>query len=632
MPVGTAVGVNQDAGEADATPHPQSMPELALLSVRDEAIQSWSDPNDIVSVLYAQGSIWATTSGGVVRWQPDMQAYQLYTMAEGLASQAISGLAQDGDGHVWIGYLDHLAWSEYDGETWITYTTRKEAVEARHTAMLSALRHDPLLWYSRPESDWLWLPDGEGGILAYDGKWRAYGQREGITRSTRRVIASDAGRVWAIGAGLSTAEEGERWWQDHSLFSDIASFDKVRDVAVDARGVWLAFAGAAGHSGGVAHLDYERNRWTGYLHDLNQAIPRQVYGIDIGPRGTLWLCGKGGLAYQETGVRWRRVSLPDMLVQCYDWLPDGRLAIGTGHGLWLSSPDSGGALDGPWVVPSPLVGNHVVALAMDGENALYVGTDKGVTFVKATGETGVLYAGPINALEVGPEGAVWVATSMGLLRARNASRGAASEREWVLEDGVLALAFDSQGTLWLCTQDGRLLQREGDRWSGVANVIDLAGASPRDMVASRDGTVWFATLRGIGSLTSEGEFSLATGEDRLLTDDVRAVALGPEDEVWLATAKGLARHLPSGRWTRFTTNSTEGGLRSMDMAHVVTEASGTLWMCTAEGISRRLSNTDWAYLDLQGATCALPASEGVLWVGTRGGLYRVETASLTLVP
>lgn len=630
-PLATALPLGRDTTHYAATPQPQPTPELALLAVSDEPIQSWSDPNDVAAVRYALNSLWATTSGGVVRWRPDMTSYQRYTVADGLASQAVSGLAVDGDGHIWIGYLDRVAWSEFDGERWITYSDRANAVEARYAAMLAAPRFDPLLWCSRSNSDWLWLPDGEGGVLAYDGKWRSYGEREGITRRTRRVIVSDAGRVWAIGMGLSTAEEGERWWQDHSLFSDISSSDNVRDIAVDDEGVWLAFDGLAKGSGGLAYLHYERNRWTGYLHDLNEAIPRYVHGIEIDAQGTIWLNGQNGLAYQETGVLWRAVPFPDMLIQCYDRLPDGRLVVGTDHGLWLSN-DATGVFDGPWVVPSPLVGNQVVALVRNADATLYVATDRGVTFVRPSGETGVLYSGAVHDLIAGSEGAIWVATPQGLLMARDRSHGADPETEWMLDEGILTMVFDAQGTLWACTQDGRLLSRQNDHWRDRANLVDLAGAPPRDLVIDREGTVWFATSRGVGSLTAEGAFSLATGDDRLLTDDVRALALGPDDEVWLATAKGLVRHLPSGRWTRFTTESTEGGLRAMEIHHVATEPSGTLWMCTAEGISRRLPNTDWAYLDLKGVTCVLPVSEDLLWVGTVGGLYRVETSTLTLIP
>ena len=55
-----------------------------------------------------------------------------------------------------------------------------------------------------------------GEVAAYDGtRWRSYTAYNGITTDTWLVEVGVDGRVWAIGQGVSTAEEGSVWWQDH---------------------------------------------------------------------------------------------------------------------------------------------------------------------------------------------------------------------------------------------------------------------------------------------------------------------------------------------------------------------------------------------------------------------------------
>ena len=176
-------------------------------------------------------------------------------------------------------------------------------------------------------------------------------------------------------------------------------------------------------------------------------------------------------------------------------------------------------------------------------------------------------------------------------------------------------------------------QAERPGRQAVANLRDLSGALPRDMVIDSEGIVWFSTELGLGSLSADKAFRLFTVDDDLLSDDVRAVALGADDLLWIATAKGLVRRRPSGRWTRFTTHSTEGGLRSAAMQDVYADAEDVLWMATDAGVSSRTpEEADWADFAVPDAQCALPDPSGVIWVGTSNGLYRIEQSLLTPVP
>ncbi|MBN1402504.1 MAG: hypothetical protein JXA74_16815 [Anaerolineae bacterium] len=638
------------AAQSDNQARPEATPTLALapVEVSDAPLQYWSDPNDISALLYDGTYLWAATGGGIVRWTLDGQ-HRLYTLADGLPSQAVRGLALDGDGHVWIGFTDHPGWSEFAGSAWRSYATRQEAVEARYAALLAAPAFDPRLWVRRAESDWLWLTTPEGALQAYDGEiWRTYDDRHGVTRYTWLVGVTGEGRVWALGQGVSTAEEGERWWEDHTLFAEIADRSEVTDITVDAKGgLWIAFTGTPPQGGGVCRLVTEGDsvRWEGYLPELSPAIPGQVYDLEIDAEGTIWLCGEGALSYHRLGTPWRRLPLegldvhgfalegtPRSSLVRYRVTPGGAewLWVATSRGLWAMNIESGESL-GPWLVPSPIIGSAVVGLAHDAQGRLWVATRDGVSFIEPGGATQAMLVEPIYCLESDRAGRIWAGAAAGLYRL-----AAEEAPQRVIDTPISVLGFDRENRPYACTTEGRLLALADASGAAqpepLADLIALAGAMPRDLDVDSKGTVWFATERGLGSLTADGVFDLSTEGERLLSSDVRAVDVGADDLVWVATAKGPARRRPDGRWTRFTTQSTEGGLRAMEMWHLYAPDDGMLWMATSAGISRREpENADWAYFDLPEPRIVLPDAQGGIWIGTRSGLYRVRGDALVPV-
>jgi ligand-binding sensor domain-containing protein len=597
------------------------------LEIRDADIQYWSDPNDIKGMIHDGAYLWAATSGGVVRWSED-GTYRLYGPEDGLASLAVRGIAIDGAGHIWVGYADSTAWSKYDGEDWHTYPSRQEAVEAHYEAMLAAPHRDPRLWYSRRDGTWLWLPDGQGQLRAFDGqRWRTYTEYNGITRNTWMVVVSPAGRVWALGAGLSTAREGEIWWVDHTLFSDIAHWSQVTDLAVDDQEyLWLTFTGQRGEIGGLCRLELGNDslRWRGHIQSVNPVILAQVHAMRIDTEGAIWLGGDGGILVRRGGNPWKSLGMDSLTVRSF-WRQGEHIWLGTTRGVWRSTLD-GDTQEGPWRVPSPLVGHDVLGLAEDQTGRLLIAMPHSLTAVEPDGLTRILMEDVITQLVTVPTGGVWVAAETGIYEIAHG--------EPILrfpDSAALLLALDGDGAVYFCDAQGQLYRVEEGEPQPVADLYTLIEAMPRNMVVDSQGTVWFSSENGLGGLKTDGSFEHYTEDNGLLSRDVRSVAAGSEDTLWMATSFGLARRLSNGRFTRFTTQSTGGGLLSHDMWHVMVDAEDVLWMATAEGISYRTPDADWAYLELREARSLVPTQRGV-WVGTPSGLYLVRREAMTLLP
>ncbi len=616
VPTRAATEAPQPTATPAAARHPSPAPGLARIEIEGSS-QYWSNPNDVDGLVHDGRYLWAAGRGGLVRWSEDGES-RVYTTADGLASQAIEGIASDGEGRVWIGYADSDAWSVLLPAGWRTYDARREAVEEHHATLSSPIREDARLWSSRGESDWVWLPNGKGQIEAYDGEtWRVYTEYNGIRPHVQRVAVGENGRVWAVGDGVSTAEEGEVWWEDHDFFTGVVDRHAVRDIAVDIQGgLWLAYAPLSGGEGGLARYDPTLQVWQGYLHELNDSLPVRAYQVFIDTDETVWLCGTQRLAYRRPARQWEAHRLDDLEAQCFAGGSEGHLWIGSARGVWSLHMESGG-LSGPWNIGSPLVDNHVVGIYEQ---------PGGVSAVDPDGGSEILWRGELFCAEQDVQGRLWLGTSQGLYRLDG--EGQISKERC---EPVVAIAFDGAQPV-ICTSEGQLL-RVG-LW-GSRQVLDLRetlGALPRNMAVDGEGTIWLSSELGLGQISRAGDFELFTGDEELLSSDVRDVALDADGTLWVATARGLARHTPDGRWTRFTVESTGGGLQSMDMWGLHIASDNALWMATSAGISRRTpEEADWAYYELRDARGVLWVGQGnaiggqadAFWVGTPHGLYRV---------
>jgi ligand-binding sensor domain-containing protein len=198
--------------------------------------------------------------------------------------------------------------------------------------------------------------------------------------------------------------------------------------------------------------------------------------------------------------------------------------------------------------------------------------------------------------------------------------------------GVVAAAFGPQGEVQSLTAEGKLVVCDGAGVRERADVLGWAGVAGRALAIDSTGGAWVATAAGLAQIAPDDARTLFTKDNGLLSSDVRGVAVDGEDTVWVATASGLARHLVDGRWTRYTTESTGGGLRDMDMRDVSVGAGGELWMATRAGLSRREpAEARWSYVDLPGAQRVVHDGADNLWISTGAGLYRVPVSVFTAV-
>lgn len=170
----------------------------------------------------------------------------------------------------------------------------------------------------------------------------------------------------------------------------------------------------------------------------------------------------------------------------------------------------------------------------------------------------------------------------------------ASWRRLTKADGLPANSFvtaacDRAGTVWLGGGYG-LHRKAGEKWEKVALPAQTAGATAVSaMSATADGSLWVA-LTGrpdqVAVLHLQGDKSevLLPAPGGLLPGRVRDMLAGREGSVWFATDIGVARRLPDGSWRQYTT--VNSGLTNNTVLGLCEEAEGGVWFATADGVSR----------------------------------------------
>jgi len=260
-------------------------------------------------------------------------------------------------------------------------------------------------------------------------------------------------------------------------------FCDLRDLAVTPDGtVWAAT--------GDGLLRLQGEGWESVLEDT------RVNALAVAPDASLWV-GVGGQVQRFDGASWETVF------PCGEYLPRGKvLDIGF-------TPDGAG-----WVA-------------------------NGFGLASFDGQEWTTHEGLINSLVVAPDGALWMngweGTQGSFFVARfdgekwTTLKGADS-----FPGGFLLGAVTPDGLLWGTVPDARLASFDGRSWEDETSWTLYSGADglPLDevltMAVAHDGALWVGTTSGAARFDG-------TWTPYALGHAVRAIAFGPQGEVWLDT-------------------------------------------------------------------------------------------------
>jgi diguanylate cyclase (GGDEF)-like protein len=510
--------------------------ETTVLMTRKEGL-----PANGIQVLAFEpdGNVLVGTGLGLAVVDP-RPPFSITTPAE-FKGVDVTSFHRDRKGRLWIGTRQGLRRRETDGR-WTRVTEGN----------LGSLH----IWsVVEDSSGTIWVATRLGGLVSWtEGGARQYTRRDGLAHDVVRSLATDRhGSLWigTAGGGLNRLRDGKFELlsaADGSLPSDV-----VRTIFEDREGnLWIGTAG-----GGLTRLsDLAFANLT-----TREGLPDDsVWTMTEDDAGTLWVGSNTGLVGIRDGRRVEKHTEVDEarpIVLSLLSARDGRLLVGTYQGLFELRGQRLMRLDRPGELKSPVVRS----LLETREGSIWIGTERGVAeyhpsakprFVPAsegpdasvvvlretvngdillglerggllrrhegvfTREEWAEILGPIRDVLEDDRGVLWVA-GVGLGRMEGGRLIRFGAAEGFADRRIHALLFDSNGSLWMSTNTGiyRARRVELDAFasgsptkprfeqfleSEGSPAAEGNGGSQPAAWRTRDGKLWFATIRGVAGI------------------------------------------------------------------------------------------------------------------------------------
>ena len=573
---------------------------------------------------------------------PETPQPQQLTVADGLPSNRVNGLAEDAFGYLWIATSDGLA--RYDGigfrvwrvgaglrdnDVWAVHVDARNRVwiGTRHAglAMLDVDRarmrwydraHDPRIgsdevWSIASTRDGaLWFGTADAGLhrLAPDGTITRFMPTPGDARSlpdagVGQLVVGPDGTLW-----IGTKRGVARWTgRDFARLPDAATHSPATNaLTFDRDGtLWIGtpLGMSALHPGGAI----ERAPWPAYRGTLYALLLRDR-------AGNRWLDTAEGLGREADGdVR----NVPLYSQYAHGLIrPSWSMAYEDREGGdWFASSDSG-----LWYLQPDWTRFSVLPRRADDPAS-----------------PGNAY---VHGIAPSADGAMWLVGSGGMLDRLDPESGDVEHVIRDVGDGYMPMAVheDARGIVWIASY-GALARYDPatgalQRWRA-----DDAGdpALPGDRTSfaeTRDGVVWIASEldgvqardgagRVVEAIPADGRHGLQPGRA------VRQLLRGPDGAPWLAGAQGLLT------WNAGTHRfEPVPGAPVEDLYGVAIDDDGDVWLAGFGTLRHaRWTGAALAVLARYGESDGLPAlapsgltvdRHGIAWLTSMRGLVRFD--------
>jgi len=510
---------------------PASTPALAgcWIVAEGEAPSDWSAvvTADYITGIVPDGNvIWATSTGGLLRWERDTGSVTQYlSPAIPLPGNSLYDILLH-NGKLYISGYGGLAIFDRQA-TWTQYTAEEIGLEVEYGAHIAMI------------DDVLWLAADDGIARLYsDGHWEVTSAGEqGLSGKRIEKIVSRENRIYIVVPSGPTAQadrwvmqlQGEEW--------ETVEEPAVRYFEAPGGVLWKGEL-----DGLFTSLDHG-NTWELVLEGDGWIYPRAVDAD-----GQLYVSNDDTiLVLQDNAVvekyRFADVGPEVDFVNIIDWDNRGRMWIATdGRGMTM--------FDGEqwhnWQEGMAGMREDAIRGLAIGEDKLYAGTHGGAG------------TGGVNIFDFETE------------RWTNFWPG---ESE-LSGGGVDGIAIDAQGRVYFPTSEGILDIYDGETWTHIPMPL------PKRMILStseglfdQDGNYWVATRNlGLGLWKYDGhEWTVYD-----IPPDINALTLDREGRFWLGTSGGLVVRDLDGNWLVYT--SEQMPLGNGWIEDIAIDQAGRVWI------------------------------------------------------
>ncbi len=504
------------------------------------------------------GTIWAATDNGIERItvHGGTQTVQLLAKLGPVSGDITTPFAEDGHGGIFV--------LTSDGVFHLTSRGVHTHVVEHHERHNKATGDAVAIYYDRRGVLWIGLRDGLVRLIPSPGKavrnaGDEYTQEAvaGFKKEVTALVGDSQGNMW-----VGTDDQG-LCRVSGSMFSCWSTKDGLADNNVrslfedDEHNLWVGLASGGLARWRVAALIPLRDE-PQEMRDVQPAAILQDHS------GDLWIGTWGSGLFRLKQGRFLREPLPGNSAATRTLAEDaaGNVWIGTWfNGLFRYN----GAGFQHFLLGRESLTDAVSALLSDKHGGLWVGTYTGLLHyadampAKDKG-TLLLKDKLITCLAQSDDGAVLVGTSAGLFRVLGDE---VRMVEGLSHPYVLSISIDNARNVWVGTKGGGLDWLQGDHAFHLDTLNGMMGYTTFSVLDDGQGFLWMGTSRGIVRVRRQQLKELAQQKRKRLDYVLLGKADGmPSSEclgvaqpnstrtrdgsLWFATAKGLVHSDPEG--------------------------------------------------------------------------------------
>jgi signal transduction histidine kinase/ligand-binding sensor domain-containing protein len=512
--------------------------DAGLFRMDGDSVTPYLSSDNVQCVAEAKnGDLWACTANGIARIHDG-------NITRFLEHQNIRAACEASDGTVWAGGGTNL--HSWDGAKFATGRIQKLPPDAEIRALLCSgdkvwagttaglvevgksgermltsrdgLADSRVMCLSESKDGSLWIGTRNGFSRLRNGEIESYRPQEGLSQSTVFSIQEDAeGSLW-VGTknGLNQFLTGRAL--PYTANEGLPSND-TGPIIEDAHGdIWIGTLGA-----GLARFDGKR---FAAMTSKQGLASNTIYTLAADPDGALWVGTTSGINRLRNGRVEASYSigqgLPSASIRALFITRSGTLWAGTEKGPAVLAH---GAFTVPKNIPSGLRG-PIAAINEDQDGRVYLAADHDGLFAYQNGSVQeILQDGAsiheVDALYSDPDGRLWIGTEGGGLRLLDHGRlhdqGKMTTfliRDGMFDNEIYGITRDEQDRLWMACSKGLFSVNRADLLqfaAGKLKKIASSQYSPTDAqrtiecrsgvqpgsVRTRDGKVWFSTIRGL---------------------------------------------------------------------------------------------------------------------------------------